>query len=137
MAGPKQMDHLPVFEELGESQVRLQFSHRENDVGREARAWLCEIEETREKARHAELLAEIRKHHWSVTPGFWVGVVAMVAACIAAYGVLVPQPQAQSPSAVVVPSKQTTQPAPVPSSNSPQPLPNTASSQTGPPKISH
>ena len=30
------------------------------------------------------------EHHWSTTPGFWVMVVAMVAACIAAYPVVQP-----------------------------------------------
>lgn len=30
------------------------------------------------------------EHHWSAAPGFWVAVVAMVAACVAAYSVLFP-----------------------------------------------
>ena len=38
MAGIKEMVHKPVFERLGESQVRLQFSSQTDDVGREARA---------------------------------------------------------------------------------------------------
>lgn len=29
------------------------------------------------------------EHHWSATPSFWVAVMAMVAACIAAYPVVV------------------------------------------------
>lgn len=131
MAGPKPMDHLPVFEKLGELQVRLQFSHREDDVGREARAWLHGIQEEKEKSRHAELLAEIRKPHWSVTPGFVVGVVAMVAACIAAYPVLFPP--AQSPAVGVAPSMQTTLPSINTPSNSQPPLAHSPPAQSGKP----
>jgi hypothetical protein len=60
-----------------------------------------------ELARHKELLDEIKRPHWSVTPGFLVGVAAMVASCIAAYyAYLGYYSQAQSPVAVVAPSMQ-------------------------------
>ena len=44
MAGVKEMLHKPVFEQLGEAQVRLQFSSQTDDVGREARYWLHELQ---------------------------------------------------------------------------------------------
>jgi hypothetical protein len=44
MTSPKTLDHLPVFEKLGEAQVRLQFIDRTDDVGREARSWLHELQ---------------------------------------------------------------------------------------------
>jgi cytochrome c-type biogenesis protein CcmH/NrfG len=36
-------------------------------------------------AEQNKILLRLTKPHWSVTPGFIVGVVAMVAACVAAY----------------------------------------------------
>jgi len=48
-------------------------------------------------ARHAERIA---KPHWSVTPQFWLGLVAAIAGCIAAYPVVFP-PQ-QKPVAPIV-----------------------------------
>ena len=44
MAGIKEMLHKPVFEQLGESQVRIQYSSQTDDVGREARSWLHELQ---------------------------------------------------------------------------------------------
>ena len=44
MTSPKQYDHISVFEKLGESQVHLQFIDRTDDVGREARSWLHELQ---------------------------------------------------------------------------------------------
>jgi hypothetical protein len=64
----------------------------------------------REDTLHAELLAEIKRPHWSVTPGFLVGFVAMIAACIAAYPVLFQQPQAQQTLPVIAQPAQTTSP---------------------------
>lgn len=34
------------------------------------------------------LLTEIKKHHWTLTPTFWVTVITAVAACIAAFPVV-------------------------------------------------
>lgn len=48
MAGIQEMLHKPVFEKLGESQVRLQFASQTDDVGREARAWLHELQINRD-----------------------------------------------------------------------------------------
>ncbi|MGZ8215334.1 MAG: hypothetical protein ACXWTP_12645 [Methylosarcina sp.] len=50
-----------------------------------AQEWLRSKDEERAKQRQADLIAEIKRPHWSVTPGFLVGVVAMIASCIAAY----------------------------------------------------
>ena len=68
MTSPKKLDHLPVFEKLGESQVRLQFIDREDDVGREARAWLHELQlkrdlvaATNRDAREEETLSIARE----------------------------------------------------------------------------
>jgi hypothetical protein len=41
-------------------------------------------------------LDRIRDPHWTLTPAFWVAVVAAVAACIAAYPVLFPSQTPQS-----------------------------------------
>ena len=67
---------------------------------------------------HAELLTEIRRPHWSISPLFWVSVVAMVAACIAAYPVLFPPPASKLESPV-----QQKQNAPVKSQQQSVPLP--------------
>lgn len=61
-----------------------------------------------EKAKHAELLAEIKRPHWSTTYLFWVSVVGMLAACVAAYFAIFPVSQPASlvnqPAAAVPPS---------------------------------
>ena len=41
-------------------------------------------------------LDRIRDPHWTLTPAFWVAVVAALAACIAAYPVLFPSQTPQS-----------------------------------------
>lgn len=102
------MDHRPVFEELGEQQVRLQFSHRDGDVGREARAWLHEIEEAREKARHAELLAEIKKPHWSITPSFYLLVLSVLLTAVAVIVAVVALREQQSSASNQPPPKEQT-----------------------------
>lgn len=51
---------------------------------------------------HALALQLKPEPHWSTTPGFWVAVVAMVAACVAAYPVLFQS----KPNAVSVPQSQ-------------------------------
>lgn len=84
-----------------------------------------------EKFRHAELLAEIERPHWSVTPSFLVGVVAMIAACIAAFPVLFSQPQSPQSVVVVAPPVQTNQPASNIPSSSLQRLPISPTAQTG------
>lgn len=61
-----------------------------------------------EKSKHAELLAEIKRPHWSTPYLFWVSVVGMLAACVAAYFAIYPVPQPASlvnqPAATVPPS---------------------------------
>lgn len=61
-------------------------------------------------ARTNELIAEQNKillrlttPHWSVTPGFIVGVVAMVAACVAAYYSYLAYAQPQQSASVIPP----------------------------------
>lgn len=66
--------------------------------------------QAKDQAMHAELLAEIRRPHWSVTPTFWVGLVAMLAACVAAFPVLFPQTQAPQPAPLVSVSPQAAPP---------------------------
>lgn len=92
---------------------------------------LHERQKAREEANHARLLAEIKRPHWSTTPAFWVSVIAMVAACIAAAPVLFPQ--AQFPAAID-PSAETMPFVHLPSANSQQPLPRTPTSQPLPVK---
>ena len=58
------------------------------DIYKVAMQVLHERQQARENLLHAELLTEMRKPHWSITPSFLVGVIAMIAACIAAYPVL-------------------------------------------------
>jgi hypothetical protein len=50
-------------------------------------------------------LKQLSKPHWSVTPLFWISVVAAVAACIAAYPVLFPS-QSSQPAAALLSSVQ-------------------------------
>jgi hypothetical protein len=129
MAREEPMLHVPVFEKLGEEQTRLQFSNMNNDVGAQARTWLHGIEEAREKARHTELLAEIKRPHWSVIPSFYLLVLSVLLTAAGLLVALSQRPQAQSPVAVVAPSTQTTLPAHLPSANSQQQLPSSASPQ--------
>ena len=58
---------------------------------------------------NARLLKVVAKPHWSVTSGFWLLVVGTSASCIAAYYSYLAYSQAQSPAAVVAPSKQIVQ----------------------------
>jgi len=47
-----------------------------------------------DEARHHEIqnkLEELKKPHWTVNPTFWVSLVAMIAACIAAYFTVFPR----------------------------------------------
>lgn len=46
---------------------------------------LAERQAIIDQARHAELLAEIKRPHWSVTPLFWISVVGAFSAVVAAY----------------------------------------------------
>jgi hypothetical protein len=58
-----------------------------------------------ETARHIEIqkkLEELKKPHWTTKYGFWVALVAMLAACIAAYFTVFPR-SSQSGSAVYKP----------------------------------
>ena len=45
-------------------------------------------------------LEKLQKHHWSVTPLFWVSVVGAVAAVVAAYYAYLAYSQPQQPSVV-------------------------------------
>lgn len=49
MTSPKGMAHKAVFEKLGESEVRLQFLNRSDDVGLEAREWIRLLEQERQE----------------------------------------------------------------------------------------
>ncbi len=93
-----------------------------------------ERQQVRENTLHAELLAEIKRPHWSIIPAFWVGVIAMVAACIAAYGVLFPSPQVQSSASAIVPATQTIQPEHSTLSNLQQQTPSSLPAPKGRPK---
>lgn len=103
-------------------------------TGVTAKIILAERREKFANLKHAELLAEIEKPHWSVTPSFIVGFVAMVAACIAAYPVLFPHSQAQQALPVVTQPVRTIQPANSTPTSSPQRSQHSASSQLSPPK---
>ena len=48
------MTHVPVFESLGESQVRMQFSKYSDDIGVQAREWLLLKEQERVEAAAAK-----------------------------------------------------------------------------------
>ena len=115
MAREEPMEHVPVFEKLGEEQTRLQFSNMNGEVGAQARTWLHTLEKAREEARHIELLTEIKRPHWSLIPAFVLLVVAVVLAALALPQVqqlltLSGQPQAatSSPPTSVQPSASTT-----------------------------
>ena len=54
MAQKLPMTHLPVFEDLGESQVRMQFVHYTDDIGVQAREWLRLKDLAREDASAAK-----------------------------------------------------------------------------------
>jgi len=89
-----------------------------------------ERQQAKEKANHVELLAEIKRPHWSVTPLFWVSVLAAVAACIAAYPVLFPS-QAQKSASPVPPTQNGPTKSPTPSI--PLPAASPTSSEKSPP----
>jgi hypothetical protein len=72
-------DHIAAVQLLRERQESSARERHDALVGRIDR-YRSEI-----KGRHQELLAAVKKPHWSTTPAFWVAVLAMCAACIAAY----------------------------------------------------
>ena len=91
MASPKTLDHLPVFEKLGEAQVRLQFIDRTDDVGREARYWLQELQLqrdleacTKRDAREEETLYIARKALRNSTRANIVAISAIIFSVISA-----------------------------------------------------
>lgn len=104
---------LPTAENI--ASCRLQFEHfseaelitRANKEphgasGIAAKQLLVERQAAVAAGNHRELLAEIRKPHWSVTPGFLVGAVAAVASIVAAiYAYLAYAQQVQSGSIAV------------------------------------
>lgn len=85
MASPKILDHLPVFEKLGEAQVRLQFIDRTDDVGREARSWLHELQLQRDleasakrDAREEETLCIARRANVIAIIAVIISVIAII-----------------------------------------------------------
>ena len=69
--------------------------------------------------RHTALLAQMKKPHWSITPGFLLLAIGTVAACVAAYPVLFGPPANSS----AVPSGSAALAAPlVPTSPASSPL---------------
>lgn len=71
----------------------------------------------------AKRLKSLKKHHWSVTPLFWVSVVGAVAAVVAAYYAYLAYSQPQQIS-VVSPHSQSapsTSPKPLPKVQQPSP----------------
>ena len=106
---PETFNELAIeLETLGEPTVREKqaSSHWGNNVKHKnwVDEWLRQKADERALLRHNELLAEIKRPHWSVIPGFWVGFVAMIAACVAAYPVLWP-PQEKKHNAPIQPSQ--------------------------------
>ena len=68
MAGPIPTSHWPVFDSLGESQVRMQFAEASGDIGIQAKEWLLLKEHERSAAaaskrdaREEETLSIARK----------------------------------------------------------------------------
>lgn len=55
-------------------------------------------------------LERTSKPHWSVTPSFWLLIIGTFAACIAAYLVVFPPPQAQQPVVTTLQPLQVSQP---------------------------
>jgi hypothetical protein len=95
------------------------------------RSGLSEIEaETVLAEIRARITQEVERPHWSTVPGFWISVVAAVAACIAAYPVLFPNRQGTStqPQVVAPPSQAT----PAPSAPSPPLTPTNKSTESEP-----
>jgi hypothetical protein len=131
MAREEPMLHVSVFEKLGELQTRLQFSHLNNDVGAQARTWLHSIDEAKEKTRHAELLAEIKRPHWSVTPSFYLLVVSVLLSTAALVVAFIGLPQSQQSAAATSPSVKTPPPVTGNLSNSSPVSPSSSPTQTG------
>jgi len=74
-----------------------------------AEEWLRRKDEIRANNRQNELLTKLKAPHWSTTPLFWVSVVAMAAACIAAYfSVFSPQSHESATSSQKVQKEQPT-----------------------------
>lgn len=72
------------------------------------------------------------KPHWSTVPSFWLLVISAVAACIAAYPILFPPPQALPPAAATAPPAQTIQPASGKPASSPPASRSSAPTQAAP-----
>ena len=87
MAREIPMTHVPVFEKLGESQVRMQFSKQSDDVGVQAREWLLLKEQERAAASSAKrdkreertLAIAADASRWAR----WAAIIAVIAIAIA------------------------------------------------------
>lgn len=91
MASEINMTHAPVFEKLGESQVRMQFADRSDDVGLQAREWLklkelarSDASSARRDAREEETLSIARKALSNSTRANIIATIAMILATAAA-----------------------------------------------------
>lgn len=87
MAREEPMTHVPVFEQLGESQVRMQFGGRSDEVGTQAREWLllkeqerAELAAAKRDAREERTLAiAADASRWAR----WAAIIAIIAIAIA------------------------------------------------------
>lgn len=81
------MTHEPVFERLGESQVRMQFVGRSDDVGIQAREWLLLKEQ--ERAASAAAKRDAREERTLAIAADasrwarWAAIIAIIAIAIA------------------------------------------------------
>lgn len=85
MTTPKTFVHLRTFEKLGESQVRLQFAERTDDVGRETRAWLQELRLQRDLEASAKRDAREEQTLSIARRANIIAIIAVIIAVIAIF----------------------------------------------------
>jgi hypothetical protein len=104
MAHKLPMTHEPVFEQLGESQVRMQFVAYADDIGVQAREWLllkeqarAEITSSKRDAREEETLSIARSAAANASEALriakherTIAIAAAIAAIVAAAAAMYP-----------------------------------------------
>lgn len=108
MARELPMTHVPVFEKLGESQVRMQFAKHSDEVGVQAREWLLLKEQERAAAsaakrdeREEETLSIARSalsnsrraNHIAIAAAIFAAIAAIAAVIAIVIGVMYSSPK--------------------------------------------
>lgn len=96
-----------------------------------AQEWIRRRDEAKASQRHAELIYEIKRPHWSVTPSFYLLVASVLLTAVALGVAFVGLPQSQQHVSVTPPSAKAPPPAAGKLPNLPPIPPNSTPAQAG------